>query len=94
MPLEDNPKHYFFQFPKVNINNMAEAWNFKAGATLAFLTFRPEIKYAAFVKVMAVLRNVKCSIDTVTELKFSLGFGLLETTNQQFELRIWNLVGS
>jgi hypothetical protein len=88
MPLENNPTHYFFHFPKVNINNMAEARNFKAGATLAFLTFRPEMKYAAFVKVMAILRNVKYSIVMVTELKFSFGFGLLETTNQQFELRI------
>jgi hypothetical protein len=60
---------------------------FKAGATLALLTFRPEMKYAAFVKVMAILRNVKYSIDLVTELKFSLGFDLWETTNQRFELR-------
>jgi hypothetical protein len=90
MPLEDN----FFHFPKVKINNMTEAWNFKAGATLAFLTFRPEMKYAAFVKVMTILRNVKHSIDTVTELQFLLGFGFLETNNQKFELRIWNLVGS
>jgi len=73
---------------------MAEARNFKEGATPAFLTFRPEMKYVDFVKVMALLRNVKYSIDMVTELKFSLGFGLLETINQQFELRIWNLIGS
>ena len=94
MPLEDKPTHCFFHFPKVKINNMAEAWNFKAGATLAFLTFRPKMKCAAFVKVMVILRNVKYPIDMVTELKFSLSFGLLETNNQQFELRIWNLVGN
>lgn len=46
------------------------------------------MKCAAFVKVMVILRNVKYPIDMVTELKFSLSFGLLETNNQQFELRI------
>jgi hypothetical protein len=25
MPLEDKPMHYFFHFPEVNINNMADA---------------------------------------------------------------------
>jgi hypothetical protein len=46
------------------------------------------LKYAAFAKVMAIFRNVKYSSDMVTELKFSLGFGLLEKSNQKFELRI------
>jgi len=94
MQLEDNPTHYFFHFPKVKINNMAEAWNFKAGATPAFFTFRPKMKHPAFVKVMTILRNVKYPIDVVTELKFSLSLGLLETNNQKFELIIWNLVGN
>jgi len=52
------------------------------------------MKYAAFVKVMTILRNVKYSIDMVTGLKFSLRFGLLKTNNREFELRILNLVGN
>jgi hypothetical protein len=68
MPLEDNPTHYFFHFPKVNINNMADTWIFKAGETLAFLVFRPALKNAALVKVMVILK---------TEIKYSLVYGLL-----------------
>lgn len=52
----------------------------KAGATLAFLIFRPAMKNTAFVKVMVILKNVQYSIDMATEIKYSLVFGLLAIT--------------